>query len=97
MQSSTTLLKISGFSSLEKLRDDFASYMVDVGYIAEEGDGYVLVAPDDPRGVQLQLPKDYEWFAGVVAVSLRQAGEQNIIVAPYSPNPSFKRTPDGVA
>jgi hypothetical protein len=77
---STALLKLSGYLSIEKLRDDFASYMVDVGYIAEEREGYVLVAPDDPEEVQLHRQEDYEWFEQVVVKSLRQAGEVSITV-----------------
>jgi hypothetical protein len=80
----SVLLKLSGYSSLEKLRDDFGAYMVDVGYIAEEHDGYVLVAPDDLEHVQLHREEDYEWFERVVVTSLRQAGEQDILAVRHT-------------
>jgi hypothetical protein len=83
MISKKVLLKVTGFSSATKLADDVGSCLVDVGYIETIGDGFALLAPDDPENIRLEVQTDFDWFRLVVIESLRQAGEQNVFGERY--------------
>ena len=77
-------LKLSGFSSLAELEDDVSSVLVDIGYIAKKGDGYVLIAPDDSDEIQLHVSKDYEWFERVVLSSLQRHDGPLLTASPFA-------------
>jgi len=85
------LLKVTGFSSLERVEDAFGSLMVDVGYVAAAGPGYVLVAPDDPDSVDLRQEEDREWLGRCVSDALRSVGENQIVICLHEVEPTLSK------
>jgi hypothetical protein len=72
------MLKMTGYSSAERVEDVFGSHMVDLAYAAEVGDGYVLIAPDDPEGFDLSKSEDRDWLAVIILETMKIAGEPDV-------------------
>jgi hypothetical protein len=83
MPATRVLLKVTGFSSATKLRDDVGSYLVDIGYIHKLGEGFALLAPDNPENVRLDVQSDFDWFKACVMESLRHTGERGVLAERY--------------
>lgn len=74
-------LRLSGYSSVAWLKDVFGSYLVDVAYVAEFGNGYALVRPDDTEHTNLEVEADRQWLAGVILDTMKTLGENNVLVS----------------
>ena len=80
MQLDEPVLKLSGYSSGSRLEEIFASYMVDVAYLAEVFDDYALVVPDEPERIYLNIEADREWLIGIIKEAMKVAGEHHVQV-----------------
>lgn len=80
MQLDEPVLKLSGYSSGSRLEEIFASYMVDVAYLAEVFDDYALVVPDEPERIYLNIEAEREWLIGIIKEAMKVAGENHVQV-----------------
>ncbi len=78
-------VKVSGYPSLQYLMDWAASYIVDLGYVSHQGDGFAIVSPDDD--VSINSNEDFNWFRKCV-VSALDAGLRGVTADTCSVDPA---------
>ena len=71
-------VKVSGYRNLDSLVEWASSFLVDIGYVSFEGDGFALISPDEDALVQ--SAEDFQWLRGVVRSSLQSHYGSRVIV-----------------